>query len=90
MIGSDEMLSGLKVNLGIVATAYDERLLSYLDSAKQRIEREGITLTDTVEDTTLVIQYAAWMWQDRDKGTGMPRMIRYALNNRLFSEKMKE
>ena len=89
MLTSDQMLSGLKANLGIVASAYDERLLAYLDSAKQMIGREGITLTDSAEDTTLVIQYAAWMWQERDNGTGMPRMIRYALNNRLFSEKMK-
>lgn len=90
MLSSDFMLSGLKTNLGIVVSAYDERLTAYLDSAKQMIQREGITLTDSAEDTTLVIQYAAWMWHERDNGTGMPRMIRYALNNRLFSEKMKD
>lgn len=90
MLSSELLLSGLKVNLGITSPVYDERLTAYLDSAKQMIEREGITLTNSAEDTTLVIQYAAWMWHERDSGTGMPRMIRYALNNRLFSEKMKD
>lgn len=89
MLSSQLMLSGLKANLGITSAVYDERLVAYLDSAKQMIGREGVTLTDSAEDTTLVIQYAAWMWQERDNGTGMPRMIRYALNNRIFSEKMK-
>lgn len=89
MLSSELMLSGLKANLGITSFVYDDRLRAYLDSAKQMIGREGVTLTDSAEDTTLVIQYAAWMWQERDNGTGMPRMIRYALNNRIFSEKMK-
>ena len=34
--------------------------------------------------------YAAYLWRSRTTGEGMPRMLRYALNNRLFSRKARE
>ena len=83
------MLEMLKVDLGISTTAYDNRLVQYISSAKTEITREGITLDLTsIDDCTLVIMYAAWLWRKRESGDGMPRMIRYALNNRLFAEKV--
>lgn len=79
------MLAMLKINLGIVTTAYDERLAQYLETAKAEIEREGATLSaDSVPDCNLIIQYAEWMWRRRDSGEGMPRMIRWQINNRIF------
>lgn len=86
-----ELLAMLKVDLGISVEVYDSRLAQYIESAKKSIIREGATLSDDdIEDNQLVIMYAAWMWRKRDTGEGMPRMLRYALNNRIFSEKMKE
>jgi hypothetical protein len=84
-----ELLSMLKVDLGISTAAYDERLAQYITSAKEQITREGVTLADSVDDAQLVVMYAAWTWRRRDTGEGMPRMLRYALNNRILSEKMK-
>ncbi len=82
------MLSMLKTDLGLTKTVYDERLVQYLGSAQAQIKREGISLNlESVDDMQLVVMYAAWMWRRRDSGEGMPRMLRYALNNRLFSEK---
>lgn len=79
----------LKIDLGITTTAYDSRLQQYLDSAKAEIEREGATLNTTVlGDAQLIVMYAAWMWRRRDTMDGMPRMLRYALNNRIFAEKV--
>lgn len=83
------LLPGLKIDLGITTDAYDDRLVAYLQTAQARITEEGVTLTDEVEDNQLTIQYAAWMWIRRDSGDGMPRMLRYALNNRIFSRKMR-
>lgn len=86
---ANELLSMLKVDLGISTTAYDTRLALYIAIAAIEIGREGVTLTESVSDAQLQIMYAAWMWRRRDTGEGMPRMLRYALNNRIFSEKMQ-
>lgn len=83
------MLEMLKVDLGITTTAYDTRLLSYLDSARLAIMTEGIDIDENViSDSNLIIMYASWLWKKRDTGEGMPRMLRWQLNNRLFQEKV--
>lgn len=84
------MLQALKVDLGITAAAYDERLAQYLESARRAIEIEGIDLTESISDCGLIVMYAGWMWRKRDTGEGMPRMLRWQLNNRLFSQKLRE
>lgn len=85
---NEGMLTALKTDLGITTNAYDERLSQYLTSAEKAIEIEGITLTDSIEDCDLVVRYAAWIWRKRSSGEGLPRSLRWALNNRLFSEKI--
>ena len=79
-----QKLSALKIDLQITTTKYDERLTHYLEGAANEIKREGYTLTDSIDDDNLQIMYAAWLWRRRDTGEGMPRMIRWELNNRLF------
>lgn len=84
------LLSALKIDLGITTNAYDERFVQYIRSSYEAITEEGIVLDSTsMKDQQLVVLYSAWMWRKRDNGEGMPRMIRYALNNRLFSQKMR-
>lgn len=85
-MNDETMLMMLKTDLGITTQAYDGRLGQYLSSAQKEIEREGVKLlpSTSVDDANLVIQYAAWMWRKRDSGEGMPRMLRWAINNRLF------
>ena len=85
-----QKLTMLKTDLGISATSYDTRLGQYIKSAEASITREGVTLDDeAIDDAQLVVMYAAWMWTKRESGEGMPRMLRYKLNNRIFSEKME-
>lgn len=83
------ILELLKIDLGIKASAYDERFTALITSARNEIEREGV-LVDLDRDYDLIIMYAAWTWRRRDTGEGMPRMLRYALNNRILADKMKE
>lgn len=85
-MNTDQMLAMLKVDLGITTDRYNDRLTQYLESASAEIEREGVTLasSSSVSDANLVVQYAAWMWRKRDTGEGIPRMIRWQINNRLF------
>ena len=85
----EQNLAMLKIDLGITTTAYDNRLTELLGVSAGRIAEEGITLDATrADDNALLVMYAGWLWRKRDTMEGMPRMLRYALNNRLFAEKM--
>lgn len=85
------MIDMLRTDLGITTNKYDVRLMQYLETAEKMIRTEGININDTdAQDKQLVVSYAAWMWRKRDNMEGMPRMLRYQLNNRLISQKMKE
>lgn len=86
----ETMLAMLKTDLGIrTTTAYDERLGQLLTAAEAAIRAEGVeTLEETDPlDQQLIVMYAAWLWRRRDEMPGMPRMLRLALNNRVFGEK---
>ena len=85
------ILEMTKSNLQIMQenTLQDDYLLMLITSAQDMITREGITLTDSIEDGNLVVMYAAYLYRKRADGEPvMPRMLRYALNNRLFSQKV--
>lgn len=82
----------LKLDLQISTNAIDELLIQMLNAAHNFIEREGISLDETsAEDTQLVVMYAAYLYRKRrETNVAMPRMLRWALNNRLFSQKAQE
>lgn len=83
------LLTMLKVDLGITSTVYDERLTQVLAAAEGAIAREGGVLNlDSPEDCQLVVMYAAWLWRRRDAMEEMPRMVRWALNNNVFGNAM--
>lgn len=80
------MLDMLKIDLGIKSTtAYDDRLIRYLNYSHQEVQSKGVILdVEDGRDQELIVMYAAWLWRRRNTGEGMPRMLRYALNNRLI------
>lgn len=83
------LLSLLKTDLQLLSTAFDDYLIQLLSAAVEFITREGITLTTSAEDMQLVQMYAAYLYRKRAQDDPvMPRMLRFALNNRLFSQKM--
>lgn len=79
----------LQVDLGEMYP--NEQRAAYLtqaiSAAQAFIAREGITLTDSIEDGQLVEMYAAYLVRKRTTTEPMPRMLRWTLNNRLFSQK---
>ena len=82
---NEEKLTILKHDLQILTDIHDDYLRGLLDTALALIAREGVTLEDTVEDNSLQIMYAAYIYRHRAEGDNqMPRMLRYALNNRIF------
>lgn len=89
-----DRLTMLKVDLGFISdgqTRIDTRLLQLLKVAEAEIIKEGATSLDKnqIDDAQLIVMYAAWLWRRRDTQDGMPRMVRYQLNNRVFYDKMK-
>lgn len=87
-----EILTLLQVDLGEMypSTQRQAYLNQAITAAQAFISREGINLTDSAEDGQLVEMYAAYLIRKRAEDTGMPRMLRWALNNRLFSQKASE
>lgn len=89
-----DLLTMLKVDLGFTSngqTRIDTRLSQLLKAAEAEIIKEGATSLDKtqIDDAQLIVMYAAWLWRRRDTQDGMPRMVRYQLNNRVFYDKMK-
>lgn len=80
----------LKQDLQLLQDRQDDYLRTLLDIAASMIAREGIALTDSIEDAGLQSMYAAYLYRHRaEKENAMPRMLRYALNNRLLSGKLE-
>lgn len=87
-MADSDILTILKVHLQIAVNRLDEYLLALIQSARRFITQEGITLSDSMDDAVLVEMYAAYLYRRRrEENAAMPRMLRYALNNRLLSEK---
>lgn len=89
----EQLLTMLKIDIGFTssgATKIDTRLTQLLQAAEKYIIAEGATTLNknNIDDAQLIVMYAAWLWRRRDTQDGMPRMIRYAINNRVFAEKM--
>lgn len=98
-----DLLKMTKANLQLLTTAFDEYITMLINVSKKEIEREGITLDlDAIDDCNLVIMYASFLyrrrtennentayWTEANQYFDMPRMLRHALNNRLFSQKMR-
>ena len=84
----DGILTMLKIDLQISTEKMDMYLRHLISAAKTYIEAEGIRLDASTGDGMLVEMYAAYLYRRRrEENVAMPRMLRWALNNRLFSQK---
>lgn len=86
-----DLLTLLQADLNILSPDPTRlaQLNHLIEAALQLITREGVTLQEpfSAEDGQLVIMYAAYLFRKRATGEAMPRMLRWALNNRVFSAK---
>lgn len=86
-----DLLTLLQADLNILSLDPTRlaQLNHLIEAALQLITREGVTLQEpfSAEDGQLVIMYAAYLFRKRATGEAMPRMLRWALNNRVFSAK---
>ena len=85
-----DILNLLLIDLGFIKvdTNRQDQLEQLIDSAVAFIQREGLSLSApyTVEQAQLIEMYAAYLFRKRDTAEGMPRMLRWALNNAIFSQ----
>lgn len=96
----EEILTVLKVDLQISTDKLDNYLGQIIQAARAYIQTEGITLDCSTGDGMLVEMYSAYLYRRRreenvalrrrEENVAMPRMLRWALNNRLFSQKAGE
>lgn len=71
-------------------TSRDDLFFHLVKVAKEEIASEGITLNiNSMKDIHLVVMYAQYLYSKRKTGDGMPRMLRFALNNRVINEKAR-
>lgn len=89
-MSDQEILQILKMDLQISTDKQDNYLSALITTAQEFIKKEGVTLTDSVEDGMLTEMYAAYLHRKRREAAPMPDMIRWNLINRLLSEKGKE
>lgn len=87
-MSKSELLQILQANLDLLTldSTRQNQLEFLIDTAVKLIAREGVTLTDpyTSEDANLIVMYAAYLFRKRATDEPMPRMLRWALNNRIF------
>lgn len=83
-----EILTVLKIDLQVSSAALDVYLEPLISAAKDYITTEGIHLSDNYSDSMLVEMYAAYLYRKRrEDNAQMPRMLRWALNNRLMQQR---
>lgn len=84
-----EILEMVKANLSIMSGTWNDYLENLVRVSREEIAREGIILDDdSFSDCNLIVMYASYLWRKRaEDNAGMPRMLRYALNNRLIAQK---
>lgn len=87
----ENLLTLLQADLNILQpdATRTAQLTQLINTALQLIAREGVTLQApfSAEDGQLVVMYAAYLFRKRATAEPMPRMLRWSLNNRIFSAK---
>lgn len=87
-MNTEDLLTLTQANLDLIAldAGRENQLCFLIKTAIELIAREGVTLTEpyTSEDANLIVMYASYLYRKRATDEPMPRMLRWALNNRIF------
>lgn len=68
-------------------SAADDYFEHRIKAAIKQMKRKGITLTDSVEDLMLVVDYAVWQYGNRDKAGAAPDWLQDEIRERWLSER---
>lgn len=80
----DQILTLLKLDLGISHDKRDALLMPLIEASKAEIEGKGIKLDlDQVEDQMLLSDFAAWRYRKRAEDIPMSNNLQYRIRNRI-------
>lgn len=84
-----EVLAGVKFNLGLSSDIRDEGLLKIIEGAKAELANSGISPEGQdgnycSEYWSYLIAHCAWLYRSRDGAGEYPRFLRLRRNNLIF------
>lgn len=68
----------------------DDYFTARIEQTVGELERQGIVLTDSMDDLMLVVDSAAWNHANRDKQAGTPEWLRRKVIARWLNNSAKE
>ena len=81
------LLELLKLDLGFKHTARDTYLNKLIPSAEKELIRKGLVLDmEQDDDQMLVVDYAAWLYRNRQEYQPLPRNIQIRIHNRAIQK----
>ena len=91
-VNEETALALVKARLNRLAgdTTLDEYLTARIQGAIGEIEATGIVLTASAEDLMLVVDYAVYQYQNRDRPGGMPDWLRLRRRERWVQQGVSE
>lgn len=78
-----------KIDMGITHNLRDVFFSNLIESSYSELKGMGIdfnSTTSTAEDTQLIVDYSSWMYRKRQEDVGLPRRLRFKINNRIISK----
>ncbi|MEI2341612.1 hypothetical protein [Priestia megaterium] len=81
------LLELLKLDLGFKHTARDTYLIALISSSEKELTRKGLVLSMMeIDDQMLVVDYAAWLYRNRQEYQPLPRNIQIRIHNRAIQK----
>ena len=82
-------LEMLKIRLNRSASALDEYFTNLLHAEAGKLRDNGIHLHDDMQDIMLLVDMAAWRYNNRDKPGAMPEWLRLLRRERWLADNGK-
>ena len=88
MVNMEAALAMVKARLNRVEgdTSLDSYFIARIAAAQDELRGTGIALDESAEDLMLVVDYAVWAYQNRDKADGMPDWLRLRRRERWLRQ----
>ena len=86
----DEVLTLLKLNLGITHDLRDELLIAEINATKEELNGKKINLNlEKAEDKILLLDLVLWRHKKQDENIALPKSIDYRIKNKIVKSRAK-